>query len=139
MRPKRQLLGLSQEKVAAFADLFLSFFLFSITLSPFYFVIFIFFLLLSHRIVSRFIYAQSCTLNLRNKNNYFKLLGHCNNLCSLCGAHNSTGREGEAGRERREKCKCSTTLCVSFCVCLCVCVLWHCCQCYRLSNCRDKT
>lgn len=81
--------------------------------------------LLSHRIVSPFIYAQSCTINLQNKNNYFKLLGHCNNLCSLCGAHNSTGtqrgRQGEKEGEL-EKCKCSETLCVSF-VSVCVSVV----------------
>lgn len=97
--------------------------------------------LLSHRIVSPFIYAQSCTINLQNKNNDFKLLGHCNNLCSLCGAHNSTGtqrgRQGEKG-ESWKKCKCSETLCDSF-VSVCVSLLWHYCQCCMLCNCRDTT
>lgn len=84
--------------------------------------------LLSHRIVSPFIYAQSCTINLQNKNNYFKLLGHCNNLCSLCGAHNSTGiqrgRDGKRKRGRAGKNANAVKLCASpLCLCVCPCVV----------------
>lgn len=84
--------------------------------------------LLSHRIVSPFIYAQSCTINLQNKNNYFKLLGHCNNLCSLCGAHNSTGiqrgRDGKSKRGRAGKNANAVKLCASpLCLCVRLCVV----------------
>lgn len=65
-------------------------------------------------------------------------------ICAPCAVHITQPEYSEGGRgkwkkERAGKMQMQWNFVRLLCVCVCVCVLWHCCQCCMLSNCRDTT
>lgn len=121
MRPKRQLLGLSQEKVAAFADLFLSYFFFF-----YFFLLFILlFSLFSYfyhtallaALFMRKVAQSTCKIKIIISSCWATAI-----ICAPCAVHIT--QPGERGEREKGKMQMQRNFMRLFlCVCLCVCVV----------------